>query len=259
MAETRTLSLVVFLVATVAGLSSQRPAHAARHQSQDAARLATAKVDPALVGTWKLALPGIKMYWQIRADGMYRYFGVSARPLEHWGRMEASGGRWATQWAGGQDGGSYTLSGNTWQQTGKAGTGNWQRVWKPGDGGSQIVCPLIDVAEVETLFGNATRGRVDAKGCTLTSSGVGYADGLWISVIDNASQRFVNVRKQTGKMRPIVDVPGLGNAAFIDGDELHILKGNRYAVIGVGMYPDHPDAVSNATLIRFGRIVAGRF
>ena len=94
----------------------------------------TAPVDPALVGTWKLAQPGLNMYWQIRADGSYRYFGVNARPFEHWGTMQASGGRWSSRWAGGTDGGSYTLSGNSWAETGNVGTGNWTRVWKPGDG-----------------------------------------------------------------------------------------------------------------------------
>ena len=41
----------------------------------------TAPVDPALVGTWKLAQPGLNMIWQIRADGSYRYVGVNARPV----------------------------------------------------------------------------------------------------------------------------------------------------------------------------------
>jgi outer membrane protein assembly factor BamB len=233
---------------------AEQPRHVHGNDSQQ-----TAKVDPALVGMWKLAHPGLNMYWQNRADGTYRFFGVSARPLEHWGTIEASGGHWATQWAGGQDGGSYTLSDNIWQATGNAGTGNWQRVWKPGDGGSQVQCPLIDVSEVEALFGNATRGRGDTTSCTLSSSGVGYEDRLTITVIDAASERFANVRKQTSQMRPIIDIPGLGNAAFIDSDQLHILKGNRYAVITAKMYPDHPDAVSNAALIRLGRSVARRF
>ncbi|MGH8197576.1 MAG: hypothetical protein ACRETI_05360 [Steroidobacteraceae bacterium] len=218
----------------------------------------SAKVDPALVGMWKLATPGLGIFWHVRADGSYRYFGVNARPFEHWGTMEASGGHWSSRWAGGVDGGSYSVSGKTWQSNGKAGTGNWQRVWKPGDGGSQVACPLIDVAEVEALFGNATRGRAGATDCRLTSSGVGYADTLTISVTDNAAARFANVRKQHGAMRPVIDVPGIGNAAFLDADSAHILKGSRYAVVTAKLYPDDPNAVSDEALIRLGRSVAAR-
>jgi hypothetical protein len=246
MASTGIKSSVVVLLAAVTGLFFQAAA-------------SDAKVDPALLGMWKLAQPGFSMFWHIRADGTYRYFGANARPFEHWGTIQASGGRWATQRAGSEDGGSYTLSGNTWRETGKAGTGTWRRVWKPGDGGSQGQCPLIDVAEVEALLGNATRIRADAKGCSLSANGVGYTDGVTISVMDNAAQRFANVRKQHGAMRPVIDLPGISNAAFIDADSVHILKGNRYAVITAQLYPHHPDAVSNAALIRLARSVAGRF
>jgi hypothetical protein len=218
-----------------------------------------APVDPALVGTWKLAQPGFNMIWQVRADGSYRYFGVNARPFEHWGTMQASGGRWSSRWAGGVDGGSYTLTGNTWVETGKVGTGNWLRVWKPGDGGSQVQCPLIDIALVETLVGDAVKGRVGPTNCTLTSSGVGYTDGVTITIIDNAASRFANVRRDGIKEGHVVDVPNVGNAAFIDGDSIHILKGNRYAVVTAGLYPDDPNAVSDAVLTNLGRSVAARF
>jgi hypothetical protein len=80
-----------------------------------------------------------------------------------------------------------------------------------------------------------------------------------IRIVDHAPERYVNVRKNTGSMRPVVDVPGLGTAVFIDGDELTMLQGSRYAVITVGMHPAPPDAVSNATLIQLGRIVLTRF
>jgi hypothetical protein len=246
-------SASVWAAAAATALALANPAN-----DQDMPAPTTSKVDPALVGMWKLAMPGLSMFWQIRADGSYRYFGVNARPFEHWGTIEASGGHWATRWLGGQDGGSYTVSGNTWQETGKAGTGNWQRVWKPGDGGSTVQCALIDVAEVEALFGSATQGRADATTCTVDASGVGYSDSLHVGVIENAAERFAIVRKNTGQMRPIVDVPGLGNSAYIDEDSVHILKGNRYVVMRVKMYPDQPEAVSNEALIRLARSVAAR-
>jgi len=217
------------------------------------------KVDPTAVGMWKLAQPGFDMYWQIRADGTYRYFGVNARPFEHWGTIEIAGGTWATRWVGGQDGGSYTMNGSSWQQTGKAGTGNWQRIWKPGDGGSQAPgCTLIDLAEVERVFGGATQGRGDQQRCELRRSGIGSADVLTILLVENASQRYLNVRQQHGKMRPVVDVPGLATAAFIDGDSLYVLKGGRYAVLEVEMHPARPDAVSNADLVSLGRSLVQR-
>ena len=171
MAGKKLSSLVFHLVVAVAGFYP----HAA---------MSDPKVEPALVGMWKLAQPGFSIFWHVRADGSYRYFGVNARPFEHWGTMEASGGHWSSRWKGGLDGGSYTLSGDSWVETGKAGTGNWLRVWKPGDDGSQVQCPLIDVAEVALLFGNAVHGRAGSTNCSLTSSGVGFVDGVTISVME---------------------------------------------------------------------------
>ena len=220
---------------------------------------AAGQVDPALVGMWKLSAPGLTMFWQVREDGMYRYVGVSARPLEHWGTIDIVGGKWATKWAGGKDGGTYTVQGDVWTSTGSTGRSTWQRVWKPGTASSSSSCPLIDVAEVERLLGSVVQVRGDAKSCNIRASGVGFSDGVSILVVDNAAQRYANVRKQTGAMRPVVDVPGLGTAAFIDGDELIILKGDRYATITAGMHPAHPDAVSNAALIQLGRSVVARF
>lgn len=247
MAKSGLASLLIIITAATAALT---PA--------DSAAQGSGKVDPALLGMWKLAVPGMSIFWHVRADGSYRYFGVNARPFEHWGTMEASGGRWSSRWAGGVDGGSYSVSGKSWQSNGKAGIGNWQRIWKPGDGGSQGQCPLIDVAEVEALVGSATRGRASAGGCELTVGGVGYSDGVKVSVIENAAGRFANVRKQHGAMRAVVDVPGIGDAAFLDGDSAHILKGGRYAVLTAGVYPTDPNAVSDAALTRLARSVAAR-
>lgn len=242
---------LAFLLAIVgAVIAAQAPRVAAAQGST--------KLDPALVGMWKLAMPGMRIFWQVRGDGSYRYFGVNARPFEHWGTMEASAGRWSSRWAGGVDGGSYTVNGNTWQETGKAGTGNWQRVWKPGDGGSQGQCPLIDAAEVEVLVGSATRVRASATGCELTASGVGYSEGVKISIVENAAARFANVRKQHGAMRPVIDIPGIGTAAFLDGDSAHILKGGRYAIVTANLYPADPNSVSDAALTRLARSVASR-
>ncbi len=252
------LSLVAALLVSGFALYTHQPARAAADPAPDMPPLATSKVDPELVGTWKLAQPDLKIFWQVRADGSYRYFGTNARPFEHWGTMEAADGRWSSRWSGGTDGGSYTVSGDTWQATGKVGTGNWQRVWKPGDGGSQGQCPLIDVAEVEALVANATIVRATPTGCELGASGIGYSDGVQIMVVDNASARFANVRKQTNKMRPTIDLPGIGTAAYIDGDSVHLLKGNRYAVITARLYPDVPEAVSDAALVRLALSVAAR-
>jgi hypothetical protein len=220
---------------------------------------ASAQVDPALVGMWKLSVPGLTMFWQIRADGMYRYFGTSARPLEHWGTIDIGGGKWTTRWAAGKDGGTYTLSGDVWMPTGSTGTSSWQRQWKPGTPGSSSACPLIDVAEVEELVASVVQVRGDATSCDLRASGVGFSDGVKILIVDHAAGRYANVRKQTGATRAVVDVPGLGTAAFIDGDTIRILKGNRMATVEAGLYPAHPDAVSNDALIRLGRSVVTRF
>ncbi len=243
----RSLLMIAVLFATMNGLA---PSTATAQVSR--------RIEPALVGMWQLAMPGMRIYWHIRADGTYRYFGVNARPFEHWGYMEAFGGRWATQWAGGVDGGSYTLAGDRWQESGKAGVGNWQRVWKPGAGGSQGHCPLIDVAAVEALVGSATKIRADVKGCSLAASGVGYADGVTIAVMENAASRFMTVRKYAVTKGTAIDLPGVGTAAYIDGDGVHILKGNRYAEVNARVYPDHPDAVSNEALTRLARSVAAR-
>jgi len=247
MSGSRSPVLAVILLAAFAGLCT--PAAAAEP-----------KVDPALLGMWKHAQPGLSMFWHIREDGSYRYFGVNARPFEHSGTMQASGGLWSSRWAGGEDGGTYTVSGDSWTETGKAGTGNWIRGWKPGDGGSEVQCPYIDIAEVELLVGNAVKGRFSPMNCTLTSSGVGYADTVTISVMQDATERFFNVRKHTLlAKRPIVNVPGIGNGAYIDGDEIHILKSTRYAVLRADLYPADPGAVTDAALIRLGRSLARRF
>lgn len=252
------LSLVVALLASGFGVYLPHAARAAADPPADGPSAAASKVEPEFVGRWKLAQPSLEIYWQVRADGSYRYFGVNARPLEHWGTMEAAGGRWSSRWSGGADGGSYTVSGNSWQVSGNAGTGTWQRVWKPGDGGSQGQCPLIDIAEVDALVGNATTASATATGCRIGASGIGYSDGVQISIIENAVERFANVRKQTNAMRPVIDLPGIGTAAFIDGDSVHLLKGSRYAVITAQLYPDVPEAVPDAALVRLARSVAAR-
>jgi hypothetical protein len=221
---------------------------------------ANAEVDPLLVGRWKLDLPGLDIYWQVRADGSYRYFGNNARPFEHWGTIEASAGHWSTQWAGGKDGGTYTVDDDSWQSSGNAGIGNWRRVWKPGAGGSQGTCPLIDIAEAEQFFASAARVRGDANRCHFEVTGVGWSDGISIDLVSSASDRFWIVRKNAATAgHLIVDVPGLADSAYIDGDTLYILKGGRYAVLNAGLYPEHPDAVSNEALIKLGRSVVTHF
>ena len=103
------------------------------------------------------------------------------------------------------------------------------------------------------------QGRVGPTNCTLTSSGVGYTDSVTITIIDNAAARFTNVRSNGIKEGHVTDAPSVGSAAFIDGDSVHILKGNRYAVVTVKLYPDDPNALTDAALISLGRSVAARF
>ena len=116
------------------------------------------------------------------------------------------------------------------------------------------------IALVEALVGNAVKGRVGPTNCALTSSGIGYSDGVTVTIIDNARRtsrtaaRFANVRSNRFKQGSVADVPSVGDAAaFIDGDSVHILKGNRYAVVTAQLYPDEPKAVTDAALIALGR------
>jgi hypothetical protein len=54
-------------------------------------------------------------------------------------------------------------------------------------------------------------------------------------------------------------VPGIGNGAYIDGNEIHILKSTRYAVLRVDLYPAVPGVVTDAMLIRLGRSLSRQF
>ena len=81
--------------------------------------------------------------------------------------MQASGGRWSSEWKRDADRGGYDLRGNTWVVTGKLGPGTWVRVW-PGPAASSATCPYIDVAAVERHFASAVRGRMIGNTCDLS-------------------------------------------------------------------------------------------
>lgn len=99
----------------------------------DAAR----PVDPAVVGTWELTVPGSRgaalWIWKIMADGLYRFRSQgpgAVRP--HQGTISVGGGRWALHALKGlpgyRDGGPYELhDADTLVMTGRLGTGVWRR------------------------------------------------------------------------------------------------------------------------------------
>jgi hypothetical protein len=95
-----------------------------------------AAVDPALVGTWEIMVPGdrglSRWTWRIMGDGTYKFHaeGAHAAPA-HEGTITAMNGRWSIQAikgiTGWSDGGSYEVRGASAVITGKLGTGYWKR------------------------------------------------------------------------------------------------------------------------------------
>jgi hypothetical protein len=94
------------------------------------------KVDPKLVGTWDLQVPGAaglsRWVWDIHENGTYDFHdeGPGGAP-SHSGSLSASGGQYtlvSTTMAW-NDTGTYRLEGdNTLVASGKLGTGSWRRV-----------------------------------------------------------------------------------------------------------------------------------
>lgn len=225
---------------------------------------AAAEVDPAMVGTWQLRWPGPAIYWQIRADGRYRSFGTGARPNEHWGRMTAAKGRFASHWRGGEDGGTYGVNGTVLSTSGKLGSGSWTRLWGPGGGSgrSQSDCPLIDAAVVERALGSPVRGRAMPTGCDFRAilAGAGevrihvrrptdYPAAMW----------FERDRRCLDKLTSAcvaIEVGGVGDRAFLRGQSITVLKGTAIIKIQRKLSPA-PDEGDTADLILLGKAAAG--
>jgi hypothetical protein len=93
-------------------------------------------IDPALVGTWEIMVPGdrglSRWIWRIMGDGTYKFRaeGLRAAPA-HEGTIAAMSGHWSMHTNKGlpgyDDGGSYEIRETTAVITGKLGTGYWKR------------------------------------------------------------------------------------------------------------------------------------
>jgi hypothetical protein len=95
-----------------------------------------AAVDPALVGTWEIMVPGdrgsSRWIWRIMGDGTYKFHAEGARAAPaHDGAITAMNGRWSIQAIRGlpgySDSGSYEVRDASAVITGKLGTGYWKR------------------------------------------------------------------------------------------------------------------------------------
>jgi hypothetical protein len=95
-------------------------------------------IDPTLVGTWEIMVPGdrglSRWIWRIFGDGTYKFRAEGRRPaLPHEGTITAANGRWTLHALKGglpkdySDGGSYEVRDTTAVITGKLGTGYWKR------------------------------------------------------------------------------------------------------------------------------------
>jgi len=93
-------------------------------------------IDPALVGTWEIMVPGdrgmSRWIWRIMGDGTYKFRaeGPRAAPA-HEGTITAINGYWSIHanrgLTGYDDGGSYEIRDTAAVITGKLGTGYWKR------------------------------------------------------------------------------------------------------------------------------------
>jgi hypothetical protein len=95
-----------------------------------------AAVDPALVGTWEIMVPGdrgsSRWIWHIMSDGTYKFHAEGAHPARaHEGAITAMNGRWSIQAIKGLpgyiDSGAYEVRDTSAVITGKLGTGYWKR------------------------------------------------------------------------------------------------------------------------------------
>jgi hypothetical protein len=94
-------------------------------------------IDPALVGTWEIMVPGgrgqSRWIWQMMGDGTYKFHAEGGRATPpHEGTITAANGRWTLRALRGlpkdySDGGSYEIHDSIAVITGKLGTGYWKR------------------------------------------------------------------------------------------------------------------------------------
>ena len=93
-------------------------------------------IDPSLVGTWEIMVPGdrgqSRWIWSIMGDGTYKFHAEGGRAVRaHEGTMTAVNGRWTLHATRGlsdyTDGGSYEVHDAAAVITGKLGTGYWKR------------------------------------------------------------------------------------------------------------------------------------
>jgi hypothetical protein len=223
---------------------------------------AAAQIDPGLVGMWQLQWVGPQILWQVRADGTYRLIGTGARPAEHWGRMQAAGGQWVSEWQNGKDRGSYALNGNAWTVTGSLGPGTWLRVW-PGGAPSKAACPHIDVASVERQFASAVTGRMIGNVCELSAIKPGIVDEISIEagVIDASRDTLRLFRAAcasgTNSDPKVRCVPSLGETAFFIYGTLYIYQASSKIAVKLGTHPQN-QAVNDADSIAIGKLVLAR-
>lgn len=114
---------------------TERPADAAA-PSAIAPAPSSPAIDPALVGTWEITVPGkrgpSRWVWNILGDGTYNFHseGEHTAPA-HEGTIAAMNGHWLMHVKKGipgyEDGGSYEVRDTTAVITGKLGTGSWKR------------------------------------------------------------------------------------------------------------------------------------
>jgi hypothetical protein len=198
------------------------------------------------------------MYWQVRADGHYRLFGVGARPNEHWGVMTAGQGRFSSKSSFGADGGPYSISGDVWTATGKLGSGSWSKVWTAGGNGSSGTCPLVDPALVESILGTYFKVRRRGEGCEFNSTIAGSGE-LTIAVTRPqgfAPKSFDTARRLGSGVK--IDVPNVGDRAFVNGPTIKILKGGVIIIISLALHPAPADS-DMAGLIKLGQAVTANF
>jgi caspase domain-containing protein len=93
-------------------------------------------IDPALVGTWEIMVPGdrglSRWTWRIMGDGTYTFHAEGRRAAPpHEGTITATNGHWSLHALRGLNGyadsGSYEVRDATAVITGKLGTGYWKR------------------------------------------------------------------------------------------------------------------------------------
>jgi hypothetical protein len=86
-------------------------------------------IDPGTAGTWALSVNNGRWLWKTDAKGSYDFHSEAGDGVaSHAGKFSASDGYWWLQATNGYaDGGTYTLSPDSFVTTGHLGTATWQR------------------------------------------------------------------------------------------------------------------------------------